>query len=90
MRLRGIRPCQRRAPVYLGVDVRLAELQFRWPGDGVTWIPVRPVLDVSILSDEAGPGAHDSFTGALVGMAAHDMTDRALPADFDFLAYRNV
>ena len=35
-----------------------------------------------------GPGAHGSFTGAFVGMAAHDMTGRALPADFDFFTYR--
>ncbi|MDP8919323.1 MAG: hypothetical protein M3O00_10615, partial [Pseudomonadota bacterium] len=33
-------------------------------------------------------GAHGSFTGAFVGMAAHDLTGRALPADFDFFSYR--
>ncbi len=81
-------PLPKNGRIFLGVDVRLAELQFRWSEDGVTWTPVGPVLDASILSDEAGPGAHGSFTGAFVGMAAHDMTGRALPADFDHFAYR--
>ena len=31
-----------------------------------------PVLDASILSDEAGAGEHGSFTGAFVGMFAFD------------------
>jgi xylan 1,4-beta-xylosidase len=83
-------PLPARGPIHLGVDVRLAELQFRWSEDGVNWTPVGPVLDASILSDEAGPGAHGSFTGAFVGMAAHDLTGRALPADFDFFHYRNI
>src|SRR4029453_9984286 len=76
--------------IYLGVDVRLTELQFRWSQDGLTWTQVGPVLDASVLSDEAGPGAHGSFTGAFVGMAAHDLTGQALPADFDFFTYRDV
>jgi len=83
-------PLPARGPIHLGVDVRLAELQFRRSEDGVNWTPVGPVLDASILSDEAGPGAHGSFTGAFVGMAAHDLTGRALPADFDFFHYRNI
>jgi xylan 1,4-beta-xylosidase len=81
-------PLPSSGPVHIGVDVHLAELRFRWSVDGVTWNPVGPVLDASILSDEAGPGAHGSFTGAFVGMAAHDLTGRALPADFDFFTYR--
>jgi xylan 1,4-beta-xylosidase len=56
----------------------------------VNWAKIGPILDASLLSDEAGPGAHGSFTGAFVGMAAHDMTGRALAADFDFFSYRNV
>ena len=76
--------------IYLGVDVHLTELQFRWSEDGVHWTLVGPVLDASILSDEAGPGAHGSFTGGFVGMAAHDLTGRALPADFDFFSYREI
>ena len=83
-------PLPDRVEIYLGVDVHLTELQFRWSEDGVNWTPVGPVLDASILSDEAGPGAHGSFTGGFVGMAAHDLTGRALPADFDFFSYREI
>jgi xylan 1,4-beta-xylosidase len=77
-------------PIHLAVDVRLAELRFRWSQDGTSWEPVGPILDASLLSDEAGPGAHGSFTGAWVGMAAHDLSGRATVADFDFFTYRNV
>jgi xylan 1,4-beta-xylosidase len=83
-------PLPQKGRIYLGVDVRLAGLQFRWSKDGVNWASVGPSLDASLLSDEAGPGAHGSFTGAFVGMAAHDLSGRARPADFDFFAYRNV
>jgi xylan 1,4-beta-xylosidase len=83
-------PLPASGPVHLGVHVDLADLRFRWSEDGRDWTPVGPVLDASILSDEAGPGAHGSFTGAFVGMAAHDLSGRGLPADFDFFAYRNT
>jgi len=74
---------------YPGVDVRLAELQFRWSGDGVTWTRVGPVLDPGILSDEASRGAYGSFTGAFrLGGPQHDR--RAVPAEFDFFVYRNL
>jgi xylan 1,4-beta-xylosidase len=83
-------PLPDRGRIHLGVDVHLTELQFRWSEDGVNWTLVGPILDASILSDEAGPGAHGSFTGAFVGMATHDLTGRALPADFDFFSYRET
>jgi xylan 1,4-beta-xylosidase len=77
-------------PVHLGVDVDGASLQFRWSTDGTSWQPIGPVLDASLLSDEAGPGAHGSFTGAFVGMAAHDLTGSGRPADFDYFTYRDL
>ncbi len=77
-------------PVHLGVDVDQGKLQFRWSADGTTWQAIGPVLDASMLSDEAGPGAHGSFTGAFVGMAAHDLSGRGLPADFDYFSYRDL
>ncbi|MET0427395.1 MAG: glycoside hydrolase family 43 protein [Microvirga sp.] len=76
-------------PVHLGVDVDQASLRFRWSADGTAWQAIGPVLDASVLSDEAGPGAHGSFRGAFVGVAAHDLSGAGLPADFDFFAYRD-
>jgi xylan 1,4-beta-xylosidase len=49
--------------------------------------PIGPELDASILSDEAGQGPHGNFTGAFVGMAAHDLDGTALPADFSHFCY---
>ena len=51
----------------LAVSVDHASLQFSYALDG-GWRNIGPVLDASILSDEAGGGEHGSFTGAFVGM----------------------
>ena len=45
-------------------------------------LPVGPVLDASVISDEGGRGEHGSFTGAFVGMVAFDTSGAAMPADF--------
>jgi xylan 1,4-beta-xylosidase len=45
------------------------------------------VLDASVVSDEAGRGAHASFTGAFVGMLAFDTSGAACPADFADFTY---
>jgi xylan 1,4-beta-xylosidase len=82
-------------PVELAMEVREAALQFHWrqngdqhgggqPGD---WRPIGPVLDASVVSDEAGRGEHGSFTGAFVGMAAFDISGSGRPADFDRFSY---
>lgn len=64
--LDGDLPLPTDGPIHLGVDVYLADLQFRWSVDGASWSAVGPILDASILSDEAGPGAHGAFTGAFL------------------------
>ncbi|MBL4892213.1 MAG: hypothetical protein JKX91_10395 [Rhizobiaceae bacterium] len=48
------------------------------------WIAIGQQLDASLISDEAGRGAHGSFTGAFIGMMAFDITGQKLPADFDY------
>ena len=73
--------------VELAMDVHGAELQFCYRTDGSEWIPVGPVLDASVISDEGGRGEHASFTGAFVGMAAFDTSGDAINADFDHFAY---
>ncbi len=77
-------------PILLGVDVDGASLQFRYALPQGDWIPVGPVLDASILSDEAGIGEGGNFTGAFVGMAAYDLSGRAWPADFAYFTYENL
>ena len=44
--------------------------------------PVGPALDASLISDEGGRGEHANFTGAFVGMVAHDLTGQGWTADF--------
>lgn len=77
-------------PVRLAVSVDGPRLQFAYASgedpEG-SWRRVRPVLDASILSDEAGGGEHRSFTGAFVGMAAFDTSGGAIAADFRYFVY---
>ncbi|MFD1940989.1 glycoside hydrolase family 43 protein [Paradevosia shaoguanensis] len=75
--------------VRLALTIRGAALQFFYALEGQELQPIGPVLDASILSDECGGHAeHGSFTGAFVGMAAHDLNGTASPADFDYFLYR--
>ncbi len=53
-----------------------------------TWLPL--TLDMSWLSDEAGPQALPNFTGTFVGMACQDMSGDRLPADFDAFTYEEA
>lgn len=72
--------------VTLAVDVDGARQQFQWATGG----PMQdagPVLDASLISDEGGRGEHASFTGAFVGMVAHDLTGQGWHADFTRFDY---
>jgi xylan 1,4-beta-xylosidase len=71
--------------VTLGVRVDRAEQRFR-----VNAMPVGPVLDASIVSDEGGRGEHASFTGAFVGVVAHDLTGQGWTADVTRFRYAPV
>jgi xylan 1,4-beta-xylosidase len=50
---------------------------------------VGPVLDASIVSDEGGRGEHASFTGAFVGVVAHDLTGQGWTADVTRFVYED-
>lgn len=75
-------------PVRLGLDIRERELQFRFAQGEADWRSVGPVLDAGLLSDEGSGRAHGYFTGNFLGMAAHDISGRATPADFAGFCYR--
>jgi xylan 1,4-beta-xylosidase len=69
-------------PVEIGVTVDRAAQRF-----SVNGVAVGPALDASIISDEGGRGEHSSFTGAFVGVVAHDLTGQGWTADvtrFDY------
>ena len=73
--------------IVLGVRVDGARQQFFWgqPAGGLQ--DIGPTLDASIISDEGGRGEHASFTGAFVGMVAHDLTGQGWSADFTGFTY---
>jgi len=77
-------PAQGKIGLACEVDHGQLRLQYRIAND---WIDVGPVLDASLISDEAGRGVHGSFTGAFVGMLAFDLSGGARPADFYRFSY---
>ncbi|QYK41807.1 MAG: glycoside hydrolase family 43 protein [Paracoccaceae bacterium] len=72
-------------PVRIGVTVDRARQQFIVNG-GL----VGPELDAALISDEGGRGEHASFTGAFVGMVAHDLTGQGWSGDVTRFTYRNL
>lgn len=73
------------AALYLRAEVDHAALRFFHSQDGAAWEPIGPVLDASILSDDAVKGW--GFTGAFAGLCAQDLSGARHPADFDYFDY---
>lgn len=71
----------------LRVEVHGMKQQFLIAEGDEAFTPIGPVLDASILSDEAGKGDGANFTGNFVGMTAQDLTGRAKHADFSAFRY---
>jgi xylan 1,4-beta-xylosidase len=80
--------------IYLKVDFNWADLQFYYSTSSENWMPVGPVLDGSILSDDyvcdAGNRYRPAFTGAFVGLACQDLSGQGHHADFDWWEYSEV
>ena len=80
--------------VFLRAEIDRNDLRFAVSSDGSTWADMGVRLDMSILSDEYAEERFGNdpimwgFTGAFLGLWAHDMTGAGLPADFDFCTYR--
>ncbi len=74
-------------PLRLGLTIDGAAAQFDWAQPGANWQPLGPVLDASVISDEGGRGEHASFTGAFLGVVAHDLTGQGWTADFTRFSY---
>src|SRR5262245_12415376 len=76
------------APVGLAAEIDGAKLRF-FCRTSADWLAVGPVLDASLISDEAGRGEHGSFHGAFLGMLAFDTSGRGQPADFSHFSYES-
>ena len=76
-------------PVQLGCDVDGMTLRFRYKTDG-DWTDLGITLDQSAISDEAGNGPGNNFTGAFIGMGAHDTSGRGRHADFLDFTYQPI
>lgn len=75
-------------PIDLRVVVDGASMQFGWRSAGEEgWRDAGPVLDATMLSDEATLPGLPNFTGTFVGMACQDVSGRATPADFAWFRY---
>lgn len=77
-------------PVWLRAEVDGPALDFSWSTDGENWYSVPVTLNQSLISDEAGKGEGNSFTGAFIGMACQDLSGQDCPADFDYFEYREL
>jgi xylan 1,4-beta-xylosidase len=73
--------------IRLAASVDRASLEFAYSLADGEWRRAGPVLDASILSDEAGGGEHRSFTGAFVGMTAFGAAGGDISADFRYFDY---
>ena len=83
MAMEGVDQLGRRPP---RSTARGARLQFHFDA-GAGWLALSPPLDASLVSDEAGRGAHGSFTGAFVGMLAFDTSGAGRAADLGHVGY---
>ena len=73
------------ATVYLRAEIMTERLQFSYSTDGNTFHKLGPVLDMTVLSDEASN--FGEFTGTFVGIFAQDTHTRSKYADFDYFEY---
>jgi len=89
----GRAPVDAGGPLRLGVDCDGRRLRFRLaPGAEGDWRPIGEPQDALVLSDEFVEQEDEiktfGFTGAFVGLLAHDITGRAAPPTFDWFDYR--
>ena len=84
----GFVPIESGKPVYLKAVVDHDKAQFFYAVGDQNYQAIGPVLDASILSDEACNEGW--FTGAMAGICCQDLTGFGKAADFDWFSYKNV
>lgn len=77
---------RRNVPLRLEGSLQGDKLQFYWSSPTKPLEPIGPALDALHLSDDHGGLLR--FTGAFVGVAAQDLRDRSLTADFANFTYQ--
>jgi len=77
-------------PVEIRACAEYDRLRFGFRQGANDWTWFSPDLDMSQLSDEAGPQDVPNFTGTFVGMACQDMSGQRLAADFDGFSYQGL
>lgn len=82
----GFMPIKKDREIFLKAEVHKERLQFYWGYGEEQWTAIGPVLDVSILSDEAC--REGWFTGAMAGICCQDLTGFRKYADFDWFEYK--
>ncbi|WP_202971187.1 glycoside hydrolase family 43 protein [Saccharothrix sp. ALI-22-I] len=76
------------ALTHLRATIDRDRLRFAVSHNGTDWTDVGQELDASVLSDDYGNSLR--FTGAFVGLAAHDPVTGTLPADFSYFDHREL
>jgi len=76
------------AEVHLRAEIDHVRLQFSASQNGKEWLSVGPILDASKLSDDYHQGLH--FTGAFLGLGAHDVGGQGAVADFSHFTLKKV
>ena len=81
-------PLSKKGRVWLKFAVEGRDTQFYYSLDGEKYIPVGPLMDISLLSDEYSE--YGEFTGTFAGIVCADRLLHQKTADFDFFELKNT
>lgn len=80
--------------IYLKGHLNRSNLQFQYATKADNWQSIGGILDGSILSDDYVRDGSDryrpAFTGCFVGLCCQDLTGHKIPANFDWMEYREL
>lgn len=74
--------------VYLKVEIHNTEGEFFFSEDGLQWETVGKKWEADKISDEYPE--EGAYTGAMIGVACHDMLYHNSPADFEYILYKKM
>ena len=75
-------------PIFLRLEVRNTRGKFAYSMDGRNWNPVGKEWEADKISDEYP--LEGAYTGAMTGVACHDMLYRNAKADFEYILYQEI
>lgn len=74
--------------IFLRLEVRNTRGKFAYSMDGRNWNPVGKEWEADKISDEYP--LEGAYTGAMTGVACHDMLYRNAKADFEYILYQEI